>query len=264
MKEKVLILISCNPGAFYGDYNLGRNWQLAKKYLKRLEEEACLEFAAVDCIAAELRNDAIVLESEMDIVKGYDIHPSKSKINQSELSKSIVSGLKKLKKYKSMIVWLNIKQYHQAFMSALASEELDPTSLPPVYVFYKKGRFNCGIKKFAQFVRESIKDLERTVYYKVVTKDLKSVGLLGANIVQYKIGEWVYPLESLSCHPRKAGGLWICRREGGAFQNREYLWKKHQKTSRVFLCEVGRIFYGTSYRLKTEKVKLIEEIVKKT
>lgn len=99
------------------------------------------------------------------------------------------------------------------------------------------------------------------LYYKVVTKDLKSVGLLRANVLQYKIGKWVYPLEPLSRHPRKGGGLWIVKKKSDAFQVKKYLLKKHQKASRIFSCNIGRIIYQTSYRVKTNKVKLIEEIV---
>lgn len=99
------------------------------------------------------------------------------------------------------------------------------------------------------------------IYYKVLTNDLKSVGLLGASQIQYKIGEWVYPLEPLSAHPRKGGGLWTVRRRSDAFRVVKYLMEKYQKAARVFECIIGEILYESSYRTKTDKVMLIREIV---
>ncbi len=99
-------------------------------------------------------------------------------------------------------------------------------------------------------------------YFKVVTEDLKSVGLLGASQIQYKIGEWVYPTEPLSSHPRKGGGLWVLKSKSDAFKLQKYLERKHGKRSRVFRCGIGVIIYQTSYRVKTDKVILLEEIKK--
>ncbi len=99
-------------------------------------------------------------------------------------------------------------------------------------------------------------------YYKVVTDDLKSVGLLRANQVQYSIGKWVCPLEPPSNHPRKGGGLWTLRRKSDAFKMVGYLMKKYQRTSRVFVCIVGDFLYQNSYRAKTDKLMLILEVVR--
>lgn len=97
-------------------------------------------------------------------------------------------------------------------------------------------------------------------YYKVVTQNLKSVGLLGAKQLQYKIGKWVYPLESFSTHRFKGGGLWVLREKSDAFGAKKYLKKKHEIKARIFSCKTGCILYQTSYRTKTTKVKLINEI----
>lgn len=99
------------------------------------------------------------------------------------------------------------------------------------------------------------------IYFKVVTCDLKSVGLLGATPVQYKIGEWTYPFEPLSSHPRKGGGLWAIKRRSDAFRLVKYLMEKYQKSSRVFECIIGDTLYESSYRIKTDKIMLIREII---
>lgn len=98
------------------------------------------------------------------------------------------------------------------------------------------------------------------IYFKVVTEDLKSVGLLGAPKIQYKIGEWVYPLEPLSDHPRKGGGLWVYRRKCDAFRAKRYLEgeRRTKMPCRVFACSIGKILYE-KHRTKTDKVMLLEE-----
>lgn len=99
-----------------------------------------------------------------------------------------------------------------------------------------------------------------TQYFKVVTEDLKSVGLLGATPIQYTVGEWTHPLEPLSNHPRKGGGLWVYRKRGAAMASKRYMSHQHGKAVRIFSCLIGNIIYETSYRVKTDKVMLVEEI----
>jgi hypothetical protein len=49
--------------------------------------------------------------------------------------------------------------------------------------------------------------------YKVVNENLKSLGMKPnghqVSIVQYRLNEWTYPLESISRNPNKGGGLWV-------------------------------------------------------
>lgn len=100
----------------------------------------------------------------------------------------------------------------------------------------------------------------REVYYKVLKPDLTSVGLLGASPLQYKIDEWVYPLEPLSDHPRKGGGLWVVKRKCDAFEYKRYLLKQHNIKARIFICLIGMIIYQSNRRTKTSKVKITQEI----
>ena len=100
-------------------------------------------------------------------------------------------------------------------------------------------------------------------YFKVVKEDLTSVGLLGASIVQYKVGEWVYPLEPLSNDRFKGGGLWVLKTSSDARRFKRYMNKKHGFDVRIFTCEIGIVLFYTSYRLKTDRVMLKEEIILK-
>jgi len=101
-------------------------------------------------------------------------------------------------------------------------------------------------------------------YYKVTKENMESVGLLGARPIKYKLGQWVYPGEKLSCHPRKGGGLWVVKERSSAFGIQKYLMKRHKMKTKAFACQIGLILYETNYRVKTNKMKLIEEVFPKT
>lgn len=97
------------------------------------------------------------------------------------------------------------------------------------------------------------------IYFKVLTQNMMSVGLLGAHPLQYKLNDWVRPLEPLSCHPRKGGGLWVVEKLSQAKHMRKYLKLKHKMAARIFRCKIGKVIYKSSCRVKTDKVLLIEE-----
>lgn len=84
------------------------------------------------------------------------------------------------------------------------------------------------------------------------------MGLLNAPIMQYRPGEWMRPLEPLSEHPRKGGGLWAAPTLSAAKGYVRYLRKKHGIRARVFRCEIGRVLYETSGRVKTDKLRFSE------
>ncbi len=100
---------------------------------------------------------------------------------------------------------------------------------------------------------------KRKVYYKVLREDLTSVGLLGATRMQYHFNVWNKPLEPLSDHPRKGGGLWIVKRKCDARAIKKYLRRKHGIVARIFACRIGKILFETSYRTKTDKLFFTEE-----
>jgi len=101
--------------------------------------------------------------------------------------------------------------------------------------------------------------------YKVVNENLKSLGMKPnghqVSTVQYRLNEWIYPLESISRNPDKGGGLWVNPNLGSARKLAKYVRKKYGRNVKIFLCLIGKILCQPSeYRLKTDKVKLIREI----
>jgi hypothetical protein len=107
-------------------------------------------------------------------------------------------------------------------------------------------------------------------YYKVVTQDLKSLGLRkNPTIMTFPVGKWIFEPK-----PTKdkggwggTGGIWVANNIHDAKGLLKYLRKKALKENkpqftkcRLFEVEIGNILYSNSYRTKTDKVKLIREI----
>jgi hypothetical protein len=89
---KCLLILPCNNKAFIGNYFEGDNWKYAMKKVKdkKLDKNKIM-FAASDCIITTKnpKNDrdvlgSIVLETEMDRVKGYDEYPSWEKFKKND------------------------------------------------------------------------------------------------------------------------------------------------------------------------------------
>lgn len=122
------------------------------------------------------------------------------------------------------------------------------------------------ISKFKIFENNKIKK-----YYKVVTNDLKSLGLRkNPTIMTFPINVWVY-----EPNPTRdqggfggTGGIWVANDLSNAKSLIKYLKKKSIKENslkfnecRLFEVEIGEILYSNSYRTKTDKVKLVKEIL---
>lgn len=99
-------------------------------------------------------------------------------------------------------------------------------------------------------------------YYKVVTKDLQSLGLRrNPNIMTFPINEWVYePKDRIDYSKSDLGGIWVAQTLSGAKGLIRYMNKKLVKV-RLFECEIGNILFQNSYRVKTNQVKITNEIV---
>lgn len=94
--------------------------------------------------------------------------------------------------------------------------------------------------------------------YKTVTGGLRSLGLRNnPTILKYIVGGWVY---SPTVKKGKAddGGIWVAVRRSGAETLKKYMKKKYNRSCRVYTVEIGDILYQNSYRLKTNKVKLVK------
>lgn len=98
------------------------------------------------------------------------------------------------------------------------------------------------------------------IKYKVVTQDLKSLGLRkNPNVMSFTINKWKYeptPIEGKIDH----GGIWCAINLSNAKSLKRYFEKKYAP-ARIFSCEIGNILFENLYRIKTDKVKLIKEIL---
>jgi len=100
------------------------------------------------------------------------------------------------------------------------------------------------------------------MYYKVVTADLKSLGLRrNPTIFTYKVGRWVN-----EPNPTKdaggwggTGGIWTTKTRSNAVRLMKYAESKSIKC-KLFEVEIGDVLFANSYRTKTNKVKLLKEI----
>jgi len=96
--------------------------------------------------------------------------------------------------------------------------------------------------------------------YKVVTTDLKSLGLRNnPNIMHFPLNKWVLeptPIEGKIDH----GGIWCAINLSNAKGLKKYFEKKYGP-ARIFSCEIGNILFENSYRIKTDKIKLIKKII---
>jgi hypothetical protein len=96
--------------------------------------------------------------------------------------------------------------------------------------------------------------------YKVVTENMKSLGLRkNPNIMTFPIGEWVKE-PNPRMNNMDIGGIWCTRTLSNAKRLKKYYEEKYG-VAKIFECEIARILYENSYRLKTDWVKLIKEIL---
>ncbi|MBU3941998.1 MAG: hypothetical protein KKF74_03730 [Nanoarchaeota archaeon] len=98
--------------------------------------------------------------------------------------------------------------------------------------------------------------------YKVVTEDLKSLGLRrNSNIIAYSINEWCYlPKNKIKEGPDDWGGIWVARTLSNAKTLKKYYEKNHLKSARVFKAALDEILHFNSYRIKTNSIMMLEEI----
>ena len=102
-----------------------------------------------------------------------------------------------------------------------------------------------------------------SIAYKVVTKDILSLGLRrNPNIIKYPVGEWYFlPKEKVVPGKGDYGGIWVTRRLCDAKKLNKYMKEKYSVKTRIFKAQVGSVLYQNSYRIKTDKIFLGEEII---
>ena len=96
--------------------------------------------------------------------------------------------------------------------------------------------------------------------YKVVTENMQSLGLRkNPNIMTFQINKWIYEADP-DTGKQDTGGIWCCEKLSAAKALKKYFEKRYGK-ARIFECEMGEVLFQNSYRTKTDKVKLIKEII---
>jgi hypothetical protein len=98
--------------------------------------------------------------------------------------------------------------------------------------------------------------------FKVLRNDLTSLGLRAArhNRIQYRVGKWTVPREPIAKNG-ESGGLYVTPTLGDANTLRRYFEKKYGMKARIFSCKIGKVLKRTSCRIKTDKVRLLQEII---
>ena len=105
--------------------------------------------------------------------------------------------------------------------------------------------------------------MEKLIYYKIFTKELKSLGLRNnPNILQFTPNEWYYlENDQIKEGISDFGGIWVCKSLGGANGLTKYMFTKEVSVeTRAFEVRIGNILFTNSYRVKTNAVYLDREI----
>jgi len=136
MALRVLLLLPCNSGAAVGDYFRGQFWRVANNRRRKLGVEITL--GAIDCIPVFARgeDDAVVLETEMHRVFGYDVFPSMDRLKGKlgRLARAIANGLMRIEKnFDKIYILLNVKAY--AIATELAINNFLPKHVKQKIVF---------------------------------------------------------------------------------------------------------------------------------
>jgi hypothetical protein len=138
--------------------------------------------------------------------------------------------------------------------------------------------YNCGVAerylenrpqefeneycKFKPFDWEEIDGVLRPILFKVVTSDLKSLGLRrNPNIMQFPLGEWVKLSDDKIVPDKKGwGGIWGKLTLSDAKGLAKYMLRAHETPTRIFLTGVDNSVYANRYSIKSQGVILLREL----
>lgn len=150
--KSILLLLPCNPGAKEGNYFTHQNWIQARQSLEKMGvKKEWVTFAAVDSIITKEDpahdrdiKGAIVLESEMVRVKGYDLRPEWKLFRKNgyallrEHTKYCEIGLRPLiSQYNLLVCALSVRGYKYAVIKALRT--IGNGKLPPNCIVIDSG-----------------------------------------------------------------------------------------------------------------------------
>lgn len=111
--------------------------------------------------------------------------------------------------------------------------------------------------------KEEIDGTEYQIGYKVVTEDLRSLGLRrNPNIYTFPIKEWYHLDESeIKKGPDHYGGIWVARTLSHAKKIiRDIHRTKNPFPTRIFKTAIDEILYCNERSIKTNSIMLLEEI----
>jgi hypothetical protein len=138
--------------------------------------------------------------------------------------------------------------------------------------------YNCGVVERClgnqpqEFVNEycrfkpsdwqEIDGILRPLLFKVVTEDLKSLGLRrNPNIMKFPVGEWVrLPDGETQTGNSDWGGIWSALKLSGAKTLTKYILEKYNLPTRTFQVALDTPLYANSYRVKSWGVILLREL----
>ena len=100
------------------------------------------------------------------------------------------------------------------------------------------------------------------VAYKVVTSDMKSLGLRkNPHIITYEFNEWLWlSSENVEKGNGDFGGIWAARTPGGARKYQKYMADKYGQETLAFKSLIGKVLYVNPGRVKTDGICLIERM----
>ena len=104
--------------------------------------------------------------------------------------------------------------------------------------------------------------MEERLAYKVVTQDMRSLGLRrNPNILEFTQGEWLLlPKNEVLAGKSDWGGIWAAVDKGNARSLQRYMRRQYNQETRLFAAAIKDVLYENSYRLKTNGIYLIEEL----
>jgi hypothetical protein len=116
--------------------------------------------------------------------------------------------------------------------------------------------------KFKPSGWEKVDGVLKPILFKVVTEDLKSLGLRrNPNIREFTVGEWMrLPDDELQAGNSDWGGIWSALKFSGAKTLTKYILEKYNLPTMIFEVAVDLPLYANSYRVKSQGVILLREL----
>jgi hypothetical protein len=115
-----------------------------------------------------------------------------------------------------------------------------------------------------KIAEDTLDGIVRKIGFKVVTHDMKSLGLRGnPKILEYSVGEWLFlPREDVVPGKSDYGGIWLARTIGNARKLQTYMKDNYSEDARIFKAVINEVLYSNDFRIKTNGVMFYEEVLR--